>query len=277
LRPDGRPRPRRAPGRGAPSDRSRTAEVLKTRSGRLTVCLTSSTSLATFARCSGSTLSRNHANSVGSRARSRRALSPTGKSRPERPPIHASDRTHDLSALRHAQRGPCLPQRVFCSSLSVRRHSPGRTDRSASTRSSLGISGRARAQLPGARRRRDLDPRPRGALAPGRLLTEKRKFAHGRPVATPELAAGRAQSYQTTLRPSTSTNGRKVIEHTPTEPIKIPSFGAVPVERTSCALRSDAPSLRAGTPGARPTSTPPGAPRPDRPVRKSLALSTWMR
>ena len=46
-----------------------------------------------------------------------------------------------------------IPTLVFCRSLPVRRHAPGRADRSASTRRSTGISGRARSQLPGAGRR----------------------------------------------------------------------------------------------------------------------------
>jgi hypothetical protein len=122
-------------------------------------------SRATFPPVATDPLSGNAANSVGPQPPAGRAPTPTGK--PMSESAHASDCTHDLSQLRRSQRGLGLPQWVFCNFLSVRGYSPGRPNRSASMGRSLGVSGRARAQLPGPGGRRDVDARSRGAVDPG--------------------------------------------------------------------------------------------------------------
>jgi hypothetical protein len=73
---------------------------------------------------------------------------------------YASYRTHDLPGLRYSQRGSGLLQRVSCRSLSMRRRSAGRTDRSACRGGNTAFCGRARAQRSGPGERRDVDPHP---------------------------------------------------------------------------------------------------------------------
>jgi hypothetical protein len=97
--------------------------------------------------------SGNDANSAASRYAAGVRFLQTGTRPPGGGPSNASDRAHDLSKLRRSQRGPGHRELVFGSSLSVWGHAPGRTDRAASMGGSLGVSGRARAQLPGAGRR----------------------------------------------------------------------------------------------------------------------------
>jgi hypothetical protein len=77
---------------------------------------------------------------------------------------HAGYRAHDLPQLRRSQRGSGPLEGVFCDSLCVRGHAPGRTDRSASTRRSTDIFGSARAQRSGAGKRRDSDPHRQAAV-----------------------------------------------------------------------------------------------------------------
>lgn len=108
--------------------------------------------------------SGNAANSAASRYAAGVRFLQRGTRPPGGGPSNASDRAHDLSKLRRSQRGPGHRELVFGNSLSVWGHAPGRTDRSASMVGSIGDSGRARAQLPGAGRRRDVDAGSRGAV-----------------------------------------------------------------------------------------------------------------
>ena len=73
---------------------------------------------------------------------------------------YASYRTQDLPALRYSQRGSGLLQRVSCRSLSLRRRSAGRTDRSACRGGNTAFCGRARAERSEPGERRDVDPHP---------------------------------------------------------------------------------------------------------------------